>query len=163
MTSPSIYSFEVRNVEHAPIQMELYRDKVLLIVNVASKCGFTPQYTGLESLQQKFGTKGFTVLAFPCNQFGGQEPGDEKEILSFCETNYAVTFPLFEKLLVNGEDAHPLYKHLKSAAPGLLGTEAIKWNFTKFLIDRRGQVVDRFAPSTTPESIEGRVQEVLAQ
>ena len=124
------------------------------VVNVASKCGFTPQYEGLEALYRKLAPRGFAVLGFPCDQFGHQEPGDEAEIRSFCSLNYGVTFPLFAKIDVNGDGAHPLYRHLKKAAPGLLGSEAIKWNFTKFLVDREGHVVKRYAPTDKPESIE---------
>jgi glutathione peroxidase len=135
--------------------------QVLLIVNTASKCGFTPQYAGLEALHAKYHGKGFAVLGFPCNQFGAQEPGDEAEIASFCSTRFAVDFPMFAKIEVNGEGAHPLWKALKKAAPGLLGSEAIKWNFTKFLVGRDGRVVERFAPTTTPESLDARIASLL--
>ncbi|WP_439533702.1 glutathione peroxidase [Polymorphobacter sp.] len=138
-----------------------WRGQVLLIVNTASKCGFTPQYEGLEALQKRFGPRGFAVLGFPCNQFGAQEPGDAAEIASFCSTKFDVSFPLFAKVDVNGDDAHPLFKELKKAAPGLLGSEAIKWNFTKFLVDRSGRVVDRFAPTTTPESLADVIEALL--
>jgi len=134
---------------------------VLLIVNVASHCGFTPQYKGLETLQEKYHDRGFDVLAFPCNQFGAQEPGTEKEIQQFCETHYGVTFPLFAKIDVNGDNAAPLYRHLKTAKKGLLGTEAIKWNFTKFLVNRNGNVVARYAPNDTPESIAADIEKQL--
>ncbi len=130
-----------------------YAGKVLLIVNTASKCGFTPQYTGLESLQKTYSANGFSVLAFPCNQFGGQEPGNEQDIESFCNLNYQTSFPLFSKIEVNGASSHPLFTHLKSEAPGVLGSKRIKWNFTKFLVNRRGKVVKRYAPSTKPEAI----------
>ena len=130
-----------------------YAGKVLLIVNTASKCGFTPQYTGLESLQKTYSANGFSVLAFPCNQFGGQEPGTEQEIESFCDLNYQTSFPLFSKIEVNGASSHPLFTHLKSEAPGVLGSKRIKWNFTKFLVNQQGQVVKRYAPSTKPEAI----------
>jgi len=141
--------------------LSAYAGKVLLIVNTASKCGFTPQYAGLEALQRKFGDRGFSVLAFPCNQFGAQEPGDAAEIANFCSTNYGVTFPVFAKIDVNGANAAPLYRRLKAEAPGVLGTEAIKWNFTKFLIDRAGDVVDRYAPTTKPEELEATIAALL--
>ena len=136
--------------------------KVMLIVNVASKCGFTPQYEGLEALQRKFGEKGFTVLGFPCNQFGAQEPGDAEEIASFCKLTYDVSFPVYGKIDVNGDNTAPLYKKLKDDAPGLMGSKAIKWNFTKFLVDRSGKVVKRFAPQTKPEELEGTIKAMLA-
>ena len=139
-----------------------YRDKVLLIVNTASRCGFTPQYTGLQALQDRFGARGFSVLGFPCDQFGHQEPGSDAEIRSFCDTSYAVAFPLFAKIEVNGEGAHPLYRFLKSERGGLLGS-AIKWNFTKFLIGRDGVVLDRFAPQTTPEAIAPAIEKALGE
>ena len=138
-----------------------FRGQVLLIVNTASKCGFTPQYTGLESLQQQYGTRGFSVLAFPCNQFGAQEPGAEAEIQSFCEMNYQTTFPLFSKIEVNGAASHPLFAHLKEQAPGVLGSKRIKWNFTKFLINQQGDVVKRYAPSTKPEAIAADIEALL--
>jgi len=139
-----------------------YRGKVLLIVNTASKCGFTPQYEGLEALQRRYGERGFQVLAFPCNQFGRQEPGDAAEIATFCTTKYDVTFPVFGKVEVNGGGADPVFRHLKSAAPGALGTEAIKWNFTKFLVDRAGRVVARYAPATAPEKLSAEIERLLA-
>ncbi|MBB6226875.1 glutathione peroxidase [Polymorphobacter multimanifer] len=135
--------------------------EVLLVVNTASKCGFTPQYAGLEALHAKYRDKGFAVLGFPCNQFGAQEPGDEAEIASFCSTKFDVDFPMFAKVEVNGEAAHPLWKALKKAAPGLLGSEAIKWNFTKFLVGRDGRVIERFAPTTTPEQLDARIAALL--
>ncbi|PKP90714.1 MAG: glutathione peroxidase [Alphaproteobacteria bacterium HGW-Alphaproteobacteria-16] len=138
-----------------------YAGKVLLIVNVASKCGFTPQYTGLEDLHRRYEARGFEVLAFPCNQFGAQEPGDAAEIASFCSLTYDVTFPVFGKIDVNGDNAAPLYRYLKKAAPGLFGTEGIKWNFTKFLIDRDGNVVERYAPQTKPEDIAADIEKLL--
>lgn len=141
--------------------LSAYAGKLLLIVNVASQCGFTPQYAGLEALYRKYRDRGFEILAFPCNQFGQQEPGDAAEIASFCALNYDVSFPLFAKIEVNGPDADPLWEHLKSAHPGLLGTEAIKWNFTKFLVDRSGRVVERYAPTTKPETIEKDVERLL--
>jgi glutathione peroxidase len=138
-----------------------FQGQVLLIVNTASKCGFTPQYTGLESLQQRYGSRGFSVLAFPCNQFGAQEPGSEDEIQSFCEMNYQTTFPLFSKIEVNGAASHPLFTHLKEQAPGVLGSKRIKWNFTKFLVDQRGAVVKRYGPSTKPEAIAADIEALL--
>jgi glutathione peroxidase len=141
--------------------LSAYRGKVLLVVNVASKCGFTPQYEGLEELQRKFGDRGFTVLGFPCNQFGSQEPGNAEEIASFCKLTYDVTFPLMGKIDVNGPQAAPIYQKLKSDAPGLLGSEAIKWNFTKFLVDRSGKVVKRYAPQTKPQDIQRDIEGLL--
>ena len=141
--------------------LSAYRGKVLLVVNVASKCGFTPQYEGLEELQRKFGDRGFTVLGFPCNQFGSQEPGNADEIASFCKLTYDVTFPLMAKIDVNGPQAAPIYQKLKSDAPGLLGSEAIKWNFTKFLVDRSGKVVKRYAPQTKPQDIQRDIEGLL--
>ncbi|KQN78204.1 MULTISPECIES: glutathione peroxidase [unclassified Devosia] len=135
--------------------------KVVLIVNVASQCGLTPQYAGLEALYKQFGGRGLVVLGFPCNQFAGQEPGTNEEIASFCEVNYGVTFPIFSRIDVNGDEAHPLYKWLKESAPGILGSEAIKWNFTKFLIDRSGAVVERYAPTTEPADIAGDIEKLL--
>ena len=144
-----------------PKNLSDYQGKVLLIVNTASKCGFTPQYTGLESLHQTYGERGFSVLAFPCNQFGGQEPGSEEEIQSFCDLNYQTSFPLFSKVEVNGADSHPLYAHLKEQAPGVLGSQRIKWNFTKFLVNQQGEVVKRYAPSTKPEAIASDIDALL--
>jgi glutathione peroxidase len=138
-----------------------YAGKVVLVVNVASQCGLTPQYAGLEALYRQYQERGFVVLGFPCNQFAGQEPGSSEEIASFCEVNYGVTFPVFARIEVNGDDAHPLYSWLKSSAPGLLGSEAIKWNFTKFLIGRDGQVVERYAPTTEPADIAGDIEKLL--
>jgi len=149
----SIYDIDVTTIEGRPQKMDAYRGKALLVVNVASKCGFTPQYTGLQALYERYKEKGFTVLGFPCDQFGHQEPGDEAEIQSFCSTNYNVTFPLFAKIDVNGSDAHPLYKLLKSEKKGLLGSESIKWNFTKFLVGADGSILKRYAPQDTPEKI----------
>ncbi|MDB5919758.1 MAG: glutathione peroxidase, partial [Massilia sp.] len=140
-----------------------YKGQVLLIVNTASACGFTPQYQGLEKLWRRFRDQGVAVLGFPCNQFGGQEPGDEAAIAAFCEQNYGVSFPLFAKIDVNGANAHPLFAQLKKDAPGLLGTEAVKWNFTKFLVGKDGTVVKRFAPSTKPEELAGAIENLLAQ
>ena len=138
-----------------------FSGKVLLIVNTASKCGFTPQYAGLESLHTTFGDRGFSVLAFPCNQFGAQEPGTETEIQSFCDLNYQTSFPLFSKVEVNGAASHPLFTHLKEQAPGVLGSKRIKWNFTKFLINKNGEVVKRYAPSTKPEAIASDIEALL--
>jgi glutathione peroxidase len=143
------------------IDLSSYAGDVLLVVNVASKCGFTPQYTGLEELHRRYGTRGFEVLGFPCNQFGAQEPGDAAEIANFCSLTYDVTFPVFGKVDVNGADAAPLYRWLKKQAPGLFGTEGIKWNFTKFLIDREGNVVERYAPQTKPEDIAADIEKLL--
>ncbi|HSQ83008.1 MAG TPA: glutathione peroxidase [Casimicrobiaceae bacterium] len=157
----SLYDFTVDDITGHPVKLDRYKGKVALIVNTASKCGFTPQYKGLEALYRKYRGRGLEVLGFPCNQFGGQEPGSEQEIATFCETNYAVTFPMFAKVDVNGDKAAPLYRYLKSAKPGLLGTEAIKWNFTKFLVDRSGNVIARYAPNDTPESFEADVAKAL--
>lgn len=160
-TSPSIYDFSATSIEGNPIALENFRGKVLLIVNTASQCGFTPQYQGLQALQNQFADLGFSVLGFPCNQFGAQEPGSATEIRSFCEARFGVTFPLFEKIDVNGSNAHPLYQYLTKAAPGILGTEGIKWNFTKFLVDRNGNVVKRYPPTSKPEDIEKDIQKLL--
>jgi len=149
----SVHDFTVTDIDGAERKLDAYRDKTLLIVNVASKCGFTPQYAGLEALYDKFRAQGLVVLGFPCDQFGHQEPGDEAEIKNFCTLNYDVKFPLFAKIKVNGANTHPLYQYLKHEAKGLLGSEAIKWNFTKFLVDREGNVVKRYAPADTPEAI----------
>ncbi len=157
----SIYDIEVHNIDGTPTSLAAFRNQVLLIVNVASKCGFTPQYRGLEQLYRQYHAKGFAVLGFPCNQFGLQEPGDGAEIKSFCTLNYDISFPLFAKIEVNGRKAHPLFEHLKSAQPGILGTQSIKWNFTKFLIDRQGKVIKRYAPTDTPESIAKDIETLL--
>ncbi len=157
----SLYDFTVDDITGHPVKLDKYKEKVVLVVNTASKCGFTPQYKGLEALHRKYRDKGFAVLGFPCNQFGGQEPGNEQEIATFCETNYGVTFPMFAKVDVNGDKAAPLYRYLKSAKPGLLGTEAIKWNFTKFLVDRSGHAIARYAPNDTPESLEADIVKAL--
>jgi glutathione peroxidase len=158
---PSIYDFTVKDIHGKSIKLDAYKGKALLIVNTASKCGFTPQYKGLEKVYQTLKGKGLVVLGFPCNQFGAQEPGSEQEIESFCEVNYGVTFPLFAKVEVNGDAAAPLYKFLKRAKPGLLGSEAIKWNFTKFLVDRKGNVVERYAPNAEPESLAADIEKLL--
>jgi len=149
----SIYDIEVTTIEGQVQKMDAYRGRTLLVVNVASKCGFTPQYGGLQALYDRYKDKGFAVLGFPCDQFGHQEPGDETEIRRFCSTNYNVTFPLFAKIDVNGGDTHPLYKHVKSERKGVLGSESIKWNFTKFLVGADGSVLKRYAPTDTPERI----------
>ena len=156
-----IYDFSVKTIDGKKKSMSKYKGKVMLIVNTASECGFTPQYKGLESVYKKMHDRGLEVLGFPCNQFGAQEPGDEKQIESFCEINYGVTFPMFAKIDVNGDAAAPLYKYLKKEKPGLLGSEAIKWNFTKFLIDRKGKVVERYAPNVEPEAITGDIEKLL--
>jgi glutathione peroxidase len=157
----SIYDFRADTLNGENISLDTFRDKVVLIVNVASECGFTPQYKGLQELHTQFAARGFDVLGFPCNQFGKQEPGDSEQIGSFCEKNFGVTFPMFAKIEVNGANAHPLYKFLKDKEPGVLGIEAIKWNFTKFLVDRNGQVVKRYAPTTKPEAIVDDVEKQL--
>lgn len=157
----SIYDFSAKQLDGDEISLESFRGTVLLIVNVASKCGFTPQYEGLEALYRKYSAKGFAVLGFPCNQFGSQEPGDAGEIAQFCSLTYGVSFPMFDKIDVNGTSAHPLYKFLKAEQTGVLGTEPIKWNFTKFLIDRQGQVMGRFAPTTKPSEIEPEIERLL--
>ena len=158
-----IYSIDVTSIAGETFSMDRYRDRPVLIVNVASQCGMTPQYAGLESLYRKFKDQGLMVLGFPCNQFGRQEPGSEAEIDGFCREKYDVTFPMFGKVDVNGADAHPLFKFLKSQKKGLLGTEAIKWNFTKFLVDQDGRVVERFGPSDTPEKIEPYVSSLIGR
>ena len=154
-----VYDFSLTTLDGRPTTLDVYRGKILLIVNVASKCGFTPQYAGLEALYRKYKDQGVVVLGFPCNQFGGQEPGTESEIREFCSTQYEVTFPLFAKIDVNGKKADPLYVWLKSQAKGILGTEAIKWNFTKFLLDAQGRVVDRFGSNVTPEVLDTTIAE----
>ncbi len=158
-----LHSIPVTAADGSKADLSDQAGKVLLIVNVASKCGFTPQYEGLEALQQKFAGEGFSVLGFPCNQFGAQEPGDAAEIANFCSLTYAVDFPLFAKIDVNGDHAAPLYTYLKCEAPGLLGSEAIKWNFTKFLVDRAGKVVKRYAPQTKPIEITSDIQALLGE
>ena len=158
----SVYEFQATSLEGEPVDLAAYRGQVLLIVNTASECGFTPQYTGLQALHDKYGSRGFAVLGFPCNQFGGQEPGGSQEIASFCTARFGVTFPLFEKVEVNGTNAHPLWQYLKSAAPGMLGTEAVKWNFTKFLVGREGQVLARYAPNTAPADLASDIESALA-
>jgi glutathione peroxidase len=157
----SIYDFKAKTIDGKEQSLGAYRGKTLLVVNVASKCGFTPQYQGLEALYRKLGPRGLVVLGFPCDQFGHQEPGDEAEIKKFCALNYDVSFPMFAKIEVNGAHAHPLYRYLKAEAPGVLGTEAIKWNFTKFLVDKDGSVQRRYAPTDKPESIAKDVAPLL--
>ncbi|WP_136526014.1 glutathione peroxidase [Geomonas ferrireducens] len=157
----SIYEIPVLTSGGETKTLGEYRGQVMLIVNTASKCGFTPQYKGLEALYRKYASQGFVVLGFPCNQFGAQEPGDAAEIQNFCSLTYDVTFPIFAKIDVNGPDAVPLFQYLKTAAKGLLGSEAIKWNFTKFLVNRQGKVLERYAPTTTPENLEKDVEAAL--
>jgi glutathione peroxidase len=154
MSRPRIYHFTVETLDGKSVPLRRYRGKTLLIVNVASKCGFTPQYAGLEALYRRYKARGLVILGFPCDQFGHQEPGDAAEIRRFCSTTYDVTFPLFAKIEVNGPDAHPLFEFLKAEQPGLLGSQAIKWNFTKFLVGPGGEVISRYAPKETPERIE---------
>jgi glutathione peroxidase len=158
----AIYDFHPALPDQTPASLEPYRGQVLLIVNTASKCGFTPQYHGLEKIYQMFKDKGVTVLGFPCNQFGKQEPGSAEEIGAFCEHNYGVSFPLFAKIKVNGDQAEPLFTYLKNAAPGLLGSKAIKWNFTKFLVGKDGAVLRRYAPTDTPQSLAKDIEKALA-
>lgn len=161
--SDTIYNFSAKAINGQEINLGDYKDRVLLIVNTASKCGFTPQYKDLEDLYLEFKDKGFEVLAFPCNQFGSQEPGDSTEILNFCETQFNTTFPLFSKIEVNGDNAHPLFDFLKKAQPGILGSKNIKWNFTKFLIDKEGRPFKRYAPKTSPKSISKDIEELINQ
>jgi glutathione peroxidase len=156
----SIYDFNAKSLAGEDTALKRFEGQVLLIVNTASACGFTPQYKGLEALQQKFGARGFSVLGFPCNQFGRQEPGNAEQIGQFCSSNYAVTFPMFDKVDVNGDNAHPLYQYLRREKSGLLGS-SIKWNFTKFLVDRSGKVVGRYAPTATPESLTRDIEALL--
>ncbi|MDQ5942138.1 MAG: glutathione peroxidase [Pseudomonadota bacterium] len=158
---PSIYDFSAKTLDGRDISLGDYKGKVLLIVNTASKCGFTPQYEGLESLHRKYGERGLAILGFPCNQFGAQEPGDAAEIANFCSLTYDVSFPMFAKVDVNGDNTHPLFQYLKATKPGLLGTEGIKWNFTKFLVDRNGEVVERYAPATKPAELEKTIEGLL--
>ncbi|CAM3137059.1 MULTISPECIES: glutathione peroxidase [Sphingomonas] len=156
-----ISDFTVKAAEGQAVDMAAYEGRVLLIVNTASKCGFTPQYEGLEALHRRYADQGLTVLGFPCNQFGAQEPGDAAEIANFCSLTYDVSFPVMAKIDVNGDDAHPLFQWLKAQAPGVLGTKAIKWNFTKFLVDRDGKVVGRYAPTTKPEDLVKDIEGLL--
>ncbi|AOJ09575.1 glutathione peroxidase [Burkholderia mayonis] len=156
-----LYSFSAQALTGGEVSLEQYRGKVLLIVNTASECGFTPQYGGLQQLYDRFRERGLVVLGFPCNQFGKQEPGDASQIGAFCEKNFGVTFPMFAKIDVNGANAHPLYRYLAEEAPGILGLKAIKWNFTKFLVNREGEIVKRYAPSTKPDDIAEDVEMLL--
>jgi glutathione peroxidase len=158
-----IYHQKARTLDGRDVTLEDYRGKVLLIVNTASRCGFTPQFEGLEALYQQFKDKGFAVLGFPCNQFANQEPLDEAGIASFCSTTYPVSFPMFSKVEVNGPGTHPLYAQLKDDAPGMLGSKAVKWNFTKFLVNRNGEAVERFAPTVKPEHIAPKIAKLLAE
>ncbi|AIQ72792.1 glutathione peroxidase [Paenibacillus sp. FSL R7-0048] len=157
----SIYDFEVNTLKGEEESLSKYKGKVLLVVNTASKCGFTPQYKGLQEVYEKFKDRGFEVLGFPSNQFAGQEPGESDEIAEYCEINYGVTFPMFEKIDVKGDEAHPLFKYLSKEAPGVLGSKSVKWNFTKFLVDQDGRVLKRFAPKTTPQQIESDISKLL--
>ena len=159
----AITEMTVKAADGTPADLSAYAGQVLLIVNTASKCGFTPQYEGLEALHRKYKDRGFEVLGFPCNQFGAQEPGDAAEIANFCTLTYDVTFPVFAKIDVNGSNADPLFERLKKDAPGLMGSTSIKWNFTKFLVDRTGKAVSRYAPTTKPEDIEGDIEKLLLQ
>ena len=159
----SSLDFTAQDISGSPVDLSKYKGKVLLIVNTASNCGFTPQYKGLEQVYEQFKDKGAVVLGFPCNQFGGQEPKAEAEIGAFCEKNFGVTFPLFSKVDVNGDAAHPLFQHLKKEAPGLLGTQAIKWNFTKFLVKKDGSVYKRYSPQTSPQELVADIEKLLAE
>jgi len=159
----TVFDFKADTLAGQPADLAQYKGKVLLIVNTASKCGFTPQYQGLEAVYRQFKDQGVEVLGFPCNQFGAQEPGGADDIGAFCEKNYGVSFPMFSKVDVNGDEAHPLYKHLKKVSPGLLGTEGIKWNFTKFLVRKDGTVYKRYAPTTKPEELTDDIEKLLAE
>jgi glutathione peroxidase len=163
MSDNSIYDFEVERLNGDRGSLREYEGKVLLIVNTASQCGFTPQFAGLEKLHEKFAGKGLAVLGFPCNQFGNQDPGSNDQIGAFCQKNYGVSFPMHAKIDVNGSDAHPLYRHLTKEKRGLLGTSRIKWNFTKFLIDKHGNVIKRYAPTTKPEELEQDIEQLLGK
>jgi glutathione peroxidase len=160
-TEKNIYDYSVKNAEGLTVDMSQYKGKVVLVVNVASKCGFTPQYQGLESLYKEFKNSGLVILGFPCNQFGAQEPGNDSEIKQFCSLTYDVSFPIMSKINVNGSDAAPIYDFLKSSAPGFLGTEIIKWNFTKFLVGKDGKVIKRYAPNTEPKEITEDIKAAL--
>jgi glutathione peroxidase len=157
----TLYDFKVTTIDGQTTTLEAFKGRVLLIVNTASKCGFTPQFEGLEALYKKYGSEHFSILGFPCNQFGGQDPGSNDQIVSFCQANYGVSFPMFAKVDVSGTLAAPLFEYLKHAAPGVFGSESIKWNFTKFLIDHNGQVVNRYAPMTKPSDIEDDVIDLI--
>jgi len=160
---PTLHDFTADTLEGQPRSLADFRGQVVLVVNVASKCGFTQQYTGLEALWKEYGPKGLVVVGFPCNQFGAQEPGSAADIRQFCSLTYPVSFPLFAKVEVNGPNAHPVFGFLKAGAPGVLGTEAVKWNFTKFLVAKDGRVVERYAPSTTPASLKADIDKLLAE
>ncbi len=157
----NIYQYKIKDIEGNLVHFEIYKEKVLLIVNVASHCGFTFQYEGLQKIYQQYKNSGLEILGFPCNQFRGQEPGSEKEIAGFCQSKFSISFPLFSKIEVNGPLAHPLYQYLKSKAPGIFGSQFIKWNFTKFLIDRQGNVIKRFSPTDKPESLTKNIEKLL--
>jgi len=161
VAASSIYDFSANSLAGKRADLAALKGKVLLIVNTASQCGFTPQYEGLQALYEKYRDQGFEILAFPCNQFGAQEPGDASAIAAFCDSRYGVTFPMFAKVDVNGSNAAPLFSYLKQEAPGLLGTKDIKWNFTKFLVDRQGRVTDRYAPTTRPDAISADIEKLL--
>lgn len=158
----TVYDFEARQIDGKTVSLSAFKGQVLLIVNTASECGFTPQFAGLEKLHQAYGSKGVAVLGFPCNQFGGQEPGNDGEIAGFCQVNYGVSFPMMSKIEVNGAGAHPLFQWLTAEAPGLLGSKAVKWNFTKFLVGKDGQVIKRYAPTDKPESLAKDIEAALA-
>ena len=157
----SIYDYKVDDSQKNPVSLSDYKGKTLLIVNVASRCGLTPQYKGLQEIYSKYSDKDFEILAFPCNQFGAQEPGSNEEIKEFCDNNFDVNFKIFDKINVNGSNASPLFKHLKNEAKGVMGSEAIKWNFTKFLIDNNGSVIKRYSPQTTPDKIDKDLTKIL--
>ena len=157
----NIYDIHIKDSSNKEVSMSKFEGKTLLIVNVASKCGLTPQYKGLQSLYEEYKDRNFVVLGFPCNQFGGQEPGTNSEINNFCEVNYSVTFPIFSKIKVNGPDSHPLFKLLKNDKPGIFRTESIKWNFTKFLVNSRGKIIDRFSPRVEPKYIRSEIERIL--
>ena len=157
----SLHDFKVKNAQGTETDLSQYKGKVALIVNVASKCGFTPQYEGLEKMYEQYKSQGLVVIGFPCNQFGAQEPGNDKEIQEFCKLTYDVKFPIMAKVDVNGDSASPVFQYLKSASPGILGTEGIKWNFTKFLVGKDGKVINRYAPQTKPEDIAGDIEKAL--
>ena len=163
MSKPTVYDFEALSIDGKPAQLSTQRGKVLLIVNTASACGFTPQFAGLEQLWQDYRDRGLVIVGFPSNEFGAQDPGSNDEIASFCQLNYGVSFPMMAKVQVNGADAHPLWRWLKAQAPGLLGTEGVKWNFTKFLVGRDGKVHKRYAPNDTPESLRKDIEAALAE
>ena len=163
MTAMTVYDFKANRLDGTPVLLDEYRGRVALVVNVASRCGYTPQYSGLEALYRRHKDEGFVVLGFPCNQFGAQEPGSSDEIASFCSRTYDVTFPMFGKVDVNGANEHPLFTFLKEEKPGALGTKSIKWNFTKFLVGRDGQVLKRYGSSTTPDDVESDVAVALAR